>query len=160
VAIVAWVRAVAVIAVSTLRQRLAAAVEALTLPAPWRESRWNADDFPADPGTYAHLAFAVSAPITRYTSIMESYRHKRGADGALVDSEFAVRWTFRLRADRQVADFDAALDAEAVLIKAISGASLVDAHIGQTQARRRVVGDGTWMLGELAVIATHRLPLQ
>ncbi len=150
----------AVIAVSALRQRLAAAVEALTSPSPWRESRWNADDFPADPGTYSHLAFAVAVPITRYSSIMESYRHKRGAEGGLVDTEFSIRWLFRIRADRQVADTDAALDAEAVLIKAIAGTSLVDAHIGQTQARRRFVGDGTWLLGELSVIATHRLAIQ
>jgi len=151
---------VAVIACSTVRQRLAAAVEALTVPAPWRESRWNADDFPADPGTYAHLSFAIGAPILRWNSIMESVRHKRGAEGGLVDGEYTVRWTYRLRADRQVGDFDAALDAEAVLIKAIAGASQVDCHIGQTQARRRVVGDGTWMLGEVSVIATHRLAIQ
>jgi len=151
---------VAVIAVSALRQRVAAAVEALATPSAWRESRWNYNDFPRDPGTYAHLAFAVGAPITRFTTIMESYRHKRGADGGLVDTEFGLRWTFRLRGDRQVGDYDAALDAEAALVQAIAGASLVNAHIGQTQARRSVVGDGAWLLGEVSIVAQHRLALQ
>jgi hypothetical protein len=151
---------VAVIAVSALRQRLAAAVEALTSPSPWRESRWSFDLFPSDPGQYAHLAFAVGAQTTAPDAPQEMIRHKRGADGALVTTSIAIAWTYRLRADRQVADYDAALDAEAVLVRAITGASQVDVHFIPTELRRRVVGDGAWMFGTVSVDAVHRLQIQ
>lgn len=151
---------VAVVAVSALRQRIAAVVEGLATPGPWHESRWNFQDFPRDPGTYAHLSFAVGTPIWRFNSIMESFRAKRGALGGLVDTEFVVRWTYRIRADRQVADLDAALDAEAVLVTALAGVAMTDAHIGISQARRSVVGDGTWMLGEVSLLVQHRIAIQ
>lgn len=150
----------AVIAVSALRQRIAAAVEALTLPAAWRESRWSFDLFPSDPGQYAHLAFAVGVARTAPAAAQEMIRHKRGAEGALVTSEISIAWTYRLRGDRQVADYDSALDAEAVLIRAITGASQVDAHLIPVEMGRRVVGDGSWLLGTMRLDAVHRLQIQ
>lgn len=150
----------AVVTVSALRSRLAAAMEALATPAAWRESRWSFDLFPADPGQYAHLAFAVGTPTTLPTTVMELVRHKRGAEGGQVTTQFQIAWTYRIRADRQVADYGAALDAEAVALKAITGASQVDAHFLVTELARRIVGDGTWLLGTIRLDAIHRISIQ
>jgi len=150
----------AVVAISTLRARIAAALEALTSPAAWRESRWSFDLFPSDPGQYAHLAFAVGAPTTTPTAAMELVRHKRGAEGGQVTTALQVAWVYRIRADRQVADYDSALDAEAVALRAITGASQVDVHFLPVDLTRRIVGDGTWLLGTIRVDAIHRIAIQ
>ena len=150
----------AVVAVATLRARVAAALEALASPAPWRESRWSFDLFPSDPGQYAHLAFAVGAPSTVPTSLSELVRHKRGAEGGQVTTQLRVAWTYRIRADRQVADYDAALAAEAAAVVAVCGTSQVDAHLLPSELSRRIVGDGTWLLGSISIDAIHRLAIQ
>ena len=150
----------ALIAVATLRARIAAALEALTTPAPWRESRWAFDLFPLDPGQYAHLAFAVGAVSTSPTAPMELVRHKRGAEGGQVSTELRVVWAYRIRADRQVADYDSALAAEAVALVAICGTSQTDVHFLPAELSRRMAGDGTWLLGTIRINAIHRIAIQ
>ena len=151
---------VALIAIADTRARVAAAVEALAVPGPWRESRWSWDLFPADPSVYAHLSFAVGVPTTRFAAAGESVRHKRGADGGLVESDLSVRWTYRMRADRQVGDYDAALGAEAALIVALGGVPLTDMHLWIVEMRRELTGDGAWMLGDVRCIVRHRIAVQ
>ena len=125
----------------------------------WHESRWGYDLFPLDPGQYAHLAFSVGAPLTVPTSPIELVAHKRGAAGGEVSSTIGVRWTFRIRADRQVADFDAALAAEAAALVAIGTATSTDVHFMPEELRRTAAGDGTWLVGEITVRAIHRIAL-
>ena len=150
----------AAVSVATLRARIAAVAEALTSPHPWHESRWSWAIFPLDPNTYAHLSFAVGSTTSRFADLSESSRTKRAATGGLVVTDFVVRWTYRLRGDAQVADYDAALNAEQTLITAICGTAQTDAHIMVASMRRDVVGDGGWLLGELAVTAHHRIAIQ
>lgn len=141
-----------------VRQRVAAVVEALASPVAWRESRWSYDLLPvAEPQPAAHLTFAVAIPQTAYDSPLESVRHKRPEGSAAVTSEVAIRWLYRLRADAQVADYDAALTAEQTLLTALSGAALTDLHFSIADVRRSTVGDGAWMLGEVRCIARHRI---
>lgn len=147
----------ATVTVAALRQRLAAVVEALATPSAWRESRWSWIAFPLDPNTYAHLSFAVGATTSRFADLAESSRTKRSATGGLVITDYVVRWTYRLRGDAQVSDTDAALAAEQLLITALCGTAQTDAHVMVSSMRRDVVGDGTWLLGEIAVTAHHRI---
>ena len=150
----------AVVSVATLRARLAAVVEGLTSPSPWHESRWSWVAFPLDPNTYAHLSFSVGSTTSRFADLSESSRVKRAATGGLVITDYLVRWTYRLRGDAQVSDTDGALAAEQLLITALCGVSQTDAHLMVASMRRDVVGDGTWLLGEIAVTAHHRIAIQ
>jgi len=152
---------VSALTVAALRQRVAAAVEALAAPSAWTESRWTYDRFPqAEPSQHAHLAFAVGAPSTVYDSVVESSRTRRGALGGAVTTTIGVRWAFMIRADAAVSDTDAMLAAEAVLLTALPGVSHANLHLNITSATRRGVGDSKWMLGDVLLEARHRLPIQ
>lgn len=149
----------AILSPKAVRQRIAAAVEALS---GWREAKAHSyDTFPGESSQAAHLGFAVGVPSTTFTSGVESSRVRRGAiEGGLVRTEVRVRWTHRTRADGQVDDYDAALDAETTLITTILGVARTDLHVELEGATRGVAGDGTYMLGEVAVVATHRIALE
>lgn len=143
--------------VHDLRERVAAALEAID---GWKESRWAYDLLPlAEPGTYAHLAFAVGVPTVRWPDATESSLRKRGAEGGMVETDLRVRWLHRIRGDAQVADYGDAFDAEAAAYKALIGMSKVGLHLFLVSMSHRIVGDGTWMLGEIQATAIHRLPL-
>ena len=146
----------AVLSVATARQRIAAVLEALP---GWHESRWGYDIFPLDPGQYAHLSFAVGVPDTVPADAIQFVARKCGLNGGVANSSIAIRWTYRLRADRQVADYDAALAAEAAALIAIGTAVSTDVHYMPEELRREVVGDGTWLLGQIRVRATHHMAL-
>lgn len=148
----------AVLAVSALRQRVAAVVSALTSPSQWRESSWAFDAFPADPGRFAHLTFAVGVPQSDFDELEGSRR--RLTTGGLTGTDVVVRWVFRLKADgTAIASYDAALDAEAALVKALMAASRTDLHLGVTRLSRRGAGDGEWLLCETALTAVHQYAL-
>lgn len=144
--------------VAGMRQRVAAALEALvdttTNPAgQWHESRWGYDALPsAEPSTWAHLTFAVAVPVTSYDAPLESRR--REGSGA-VSSQVAVRWVYRIRASSQVTDYDAALAAEQHLVAGLLGADLTDLHLTVTDLARRTV-DG-WLVGEIRAVSRHRI---
>lgn len=145
--------------VPELRQRFATAISALTSPDTWRESAWAYDTFPlAEPGQYAHLAFAVGIPSTSFGPMEGSRR--RLATGGLVESVVGIRWVHHVRGECVVADTDAAYDAEAILVKAISAMSLIDlSSLSVVQLRRQMVGDGTWLLCEATVEVHHQYQL-
>lgn len=146
----------AILTVAAARQRIAAALSAIP---GWHESRWAYDLFPLDPGQYAHLSFAVGAPNTLPTSPIELYAAKRGAAGGECHTMIGIRFTARIRADRQVGDFDSALASEAAALIAVGAAAATDCHFLPEELRRQVVGDGTWFLGEIMIRATHRIAL-
>lgn len=148
----------AVLDVADLRARIAAAVEALAAPSAWKESP-NPALYPRDPGRWAHLSFAVTTPRTLFRSPVESSRLRRGTEGGLVDTTVLVRWVFRLRGDAMVADYDAALDAELVLMKALLGVALTDLHLELVSADRPISPEGEWLIGQVTLTAQHRLSL-
>lgn len=147
--------------VSTVRQRVAAALAACGTPSQWKESRWPYDTFPAaEGGQFAHLAFAVGVVQTDFGSPIESSLTNRGAQGGLVESQVRVRWTFAIRADGAVADVDAAYDAEGQLLMAVLGLEATYLHCYAVGMSRSMVGDGAWMLGEASFNVQHRIALQ
>jgi hypothetical protein len=151
----------ATLSVSDLRQRIAAAVEALASPDAWHQSSWSYDVFPtAEPGTYLHLSFAVGAPRTEFASQAESVRHKRGSDGGAVTTTIGIRWVHRHLADDSVDDYDGALDAEAALLVGVTGAASTDVHVSVLEMSRSLIADGTWILGEMVLSCDHRIAIQ
>lgn len=147
-----------VLEVAAVRQRVAAAVEALVSPAAWRESRLNFEMFPGDPRPDAHLSFAIAVPQTDLGELEGSRR--RLAVGAAAETRLVVRWLYVVKAETAVASTDAALGAESTLTKALLAMSHTDLHLSVTGHRRRFVGDGTWLLTETAVTILHRVALQ
>jgi hypothetical protein len=146
--------------VAAVRARVAAVVEALATPAAWSESRWLWDVLPvAEPSTYAHLHFAVGVAETSMGGI-EGSRVSRGADGAMVTTTVVVRWMYRVRADSAVADYDAMLAAEQVLIVALAGVAMTDLHLRPVAMRRTTIGDGTWSVNDVTLSAVHRIAIQ
>ena len=157
----------AVLGVEEVRQRFAATAEGLVFKGTtgadkqWRQSPAGYDLFPNDSTKYAHLAFAVGAPSTEYTFPKQTYRASRGAeDGAMAVTVIGIRWTYRIRADAQVADYDLALQAEAVLMTALQDTSRESLHYHPTRLTRRGVGDGTYQLFDLLITCTHTVAIQ
>jgi len=78
-----------------------------------------------------------------------------------MSSSVSVRWLHRVRADRQVADYDDALDSELALMAAIAKIDN-DPDLSlrlDSIPSRSIVGDGTYLLGELSFIVLHRYSL-
>lgn len=143
----------AAVSASTVRSRIATVLEALT---GWKESTFAPGLFGRDPQPTMHLAFAVGMP----TSAIPEGQRQRLSEGAFVDSSVSVRWAYRLRGDAQVADYAAALDQEALAIKAVCGASTADGvHYLLSNAIRDDSTEG-WILGTLTFRALHRIALQ
>lgn len=116
---------------------------------------------PMDPGQFAHLAYSVWLPASDFDASRDSSRTQRGGTGGLLRTGLRVRWTYRLRADAAVADYDAALAAEAAVILALTGISALGGlHLAIQGAAREVVGDGAWLMQEISAIATHQIPIQ
>lgn len=150
----------AILSVAEVRRRVAETIEALQTPAQWTESRWPYDAFPeAEPSGFAHLAFAVGTPSTEFTAPHESVGHKRGTAGGRVRTEVGIRWAFQLRSDAIVDRYDAALDAEAVLIKGLVDATLTDMHLTLTDMQRATVAGGAFLLGSVRCVVEHRVAL-
>lgn len=148
----------ATLTVEEIRQRVATVIK--DHDGAWRESPRHYDAFPADPGHFAHKAYAVGAPGTEFESPMESVRHKRGEDGGLVDTQIGVRWTYRIKIDGGVKAYDAMLASEALLLKALTGISLVSMHFWVTSLTRSPTGNHEWLLGQLLCVARHRIAIQ
>jgi len=152
----------ATLAVSAVRQRIAAVVEALASPAAWTESGWPYGAFPAaEPGQDAHLTFAVGVPSTSFATHIETSRTTRAANGGAAHTDVRVAWLFALASDGEVSDVDGALDAEQLLITALVGTAHTSGlHVYVEGATRQVVGDGTYLLGEVRLATTHRIAIQ
>ena len=142
------------LAPSEIRQRIAAAIRTLD---GWTESRWVYDLYPLETSSLAHRSYAVgvssSTPVDR--------DRQRRAVGVLMSSSVSVRWLHRVRADRQVADYDDALDSELALMAAIAKIDN-DPDLSlrlDSIPSRSIVGDGTYLLGELSFIVLHRYSL-
>lgn len=138
---------------STVRSRIAASLEAVT---GWRESTFHPGLFGRDPQPTMHKAFAVGMP----TMALPDAQRQKLTEGAYVVSQVDVRTGHRIRADAQVADYAAALDEEALLIKAVVGTSTADGiHFLFDSAARDDSIEG-WTLGTLRFRAIHRIALQ
>ena len=141
------------LATSDIRRRVADAIRALP---GWTESRWTYDLFPLDTSSLAHHAYAVGVPSS---TPVDRDRQRRA--GALMVTSVAVRWLHRVRADRQVADYDDALDAELDLmaaIMALDGVPDLSVRIDSIPSRA-ITGDGTYLQGDVSLQVMHRYHL-
>ncbi len=153
----------ATLSVSAVRARIAALAEALTTPSNWTESKWPYGAFPAaEPMGSQQLTFAVGIPSSSFDSHIETSRGSRGANGGAAHSDVRIAWLYRIRADAARADYDAALDAEGVLLAAltVSTAHTSGLHISIDGASRALTGDGAYLLGEVRLTAQHRIAIQ
>lgn len=141
------------LSVSDVRQRVAAALEAVPT---WAESRWGLDLLGRDPKFTGNRLFAVGVSDT---SVSPSAQRQKRSEGALVESIVQIRWLWQLRLDDQIASMDEALDGEHSLIVALAGISLDDLHLIFQRAERRVTPEG-WVVGTLQHSARHRINLQ
>lgn len=145
----------AVLSVSTLRQRVQNRISGALSSQGWKPSRYVHDLFGRDTDQITPRAFSVGVMST--TPIGD--RQKLNA-GTYVQTDISVKFAWRLRGDAQLADFDEALTAEEDLLVAVMGTSLSNLHIQLEQIpQRQVAVEGQWFLGELIFRAEHRLPL-
>ncbi len=146
----------AALTVVAIRQRIATALAALS---GWSESRFAPTRFGRDAAQLVHRSFSVE-PSTPASPLAADRRQRRSRGVELV-SPIVVRYAHRLRADAQVADYDAALADEATAIKTVLGVSRADLHlILDSVSTREVSADGAWFLGSLRFNAIHTLALE
>jgi hypothetical protein len=154
------------VTVATVRQRVAAAIEAVTFqPDPtvtamaFHESRWDLVANGAEPQIAGHGAFAVLALATKFGNEVESSQRSRAQLIGLARTDIGVRWLYRLRAAAYVADFDHALDAEARIYQALTHHRSDGLRVSVLEMRREVIGDGTWLRGEVVVRTDHQIEI-
>lgn len=135
---------------STMRQAITAAIEGLS---GWSVSRFAPELFGRDVDQLQHHAFAVAVPDT---SDHPRDGRQRVTEGLLVTSTVSVSWAHRLRGDAQVADYDAALDAEQDLVGAVRAISAK--HVLVQRMTRKAVPEG-WVLGTATFQVIHRYAL-
>ena len=126
---------------SAIRQAIAAAVA--TANAGLRESPWVSDGPMRDPQPALDLAYSVTVPTTEPVEA----RRFRGDDGVRCRTTVRVRVLVTLRQDDPVADYDGALDLEALVCGAVAAMVCTD-HTAPALQRcdRQPVGDDTGVL--------------
>lgn len=122
--------------VAEIRGLVTAAIAALD---GWAVSRFAPEYFGRDADQLMHHAFAVGAPAT------EPRDPRQGlTEGMLCTTTVEVQWAHRLRGDAQSADYDAALNAEQDLVKAVVGVS--SQHVLVVRLTRSAKLEG-WVIG-------------
>lgn len=148
------------LAVSAVRQRVATAIGALS---GWRQSRYSPSVFGFDTGGGAgilHHSFSVEAQGFGPSPTLPRQR-ERLSEGVRIRTNLVVQFAHRLRADNQVADYDAGLDAIETIIQTVMGVSLVNLHIALDSVRPPLTSpSGEYLLAELRFVADHRIALQ
>lgn len=139
----------------TLRQRTAAALTAALAGSGWQESSDSYDTFGAGDGERLHLSFAVGVPST---VAVVGDRQIRTV-GAWSTSRVGVKWAYNLSALDQVVSYDAGLEAEADVLKAVLAALTSIGVRLVYESGNRAVDDQGWMMGTIVFRAPHHLPL-
>lgn len=129
----------------------------------WRESRHPYDLLTPgalpDGRQIEHHAYAVGVLRTRFS---ESSRQRPQAT-TLVTSTVGVRWAHRLRSDSPPTDgdYDAALDAQVDMVKAVRAMVETQGQQGRILAvSQSVAPDGIAAFGELEAEIVHHYALQ
>lgn len=153
---------VAAVAVETVRQRVATALEAVS---GWTASTYLGELWPTANmlGLTPHKRFAVSAPSTSTIGRRETEKTRNRPGGSAVMTRLDVRWMYRIRADAQVSDYDAALTAERTLATAaVSDPSGTDVRYILSSCARTVQPDGeaAFVDGLISIDAFHQLDLE
>ena len=141
------------IAPDTIRARVAARIGLLS---GYKQSRWVLDLFGTDSNHVMHHAFAVGLGSTRAQGAARSRRH----GGTLVTTQVIIKWAHRIRADAQVADYDAALQSEQDVIESMQGVALTDIISLELNSitQRQVAPSGDWFLSSVLYDVQHFYP--
>ena len=142
------------IAVKTIRQRVATAVDAAT---GFSEAKAPLGVFPRDPASVLHLRFAVGCPRT--TTIQG---RQRPTEGALCRTEVVVTFAHRIKPKDQVASYDDCLDSEASIIAAVMAdtGTLTELQLKYESTTERSVDQaGEWYIGSVAFSSLHTIAL-
>jgi len=142
-------------AVSTIRARLAAAIDAVS---GFAESRYVYDLFGSDSRHIMHKAFAVGANQTTAKPQARARRHS----GQWATTTFAVKFAVRIRADAQVADYDAALNLEEDVVQAalaMAQTNITSIELASVPSRT-VSPEGEWFLGQVVFSVVHLYPTE
>ena len=153
---------VAAVAVETVRQRVATALEAVS---GWSASTYLGELWPTANmlGTTPHKRFSVSAPSTSMVGRRETDLARNRPGGSAVVTRLSVQWMYRIRADAQVTDYDAALTAERTLAAAaVSDPTGTDVRWVLTTLTRTLQSDGeaSFVAGLFTIDALHQLNLE
>ena len=140
------------LSVATMRQRLAAHITSTV--ADWSQSTWLFDQIPELPSHNGmHQRFAIGVETTDYTVTDD---RQRSGGTTYVHTLVTVRWGYVLQTGNEVASFDAALDAEQLLVQAIrSCAGSAGPSVSIQETSRVLVGENTWVLGDIICISHH-----
>jgi hypothetical protein len=140
--------------VAALRARIESAVDAA---AGFTKSRFSPAAFAQDVRQLAHGAFSVGAPQT--DPHRAEVRQIRAA-GAMVNTIIEVKFSANHRADNQVSDYDTGLALEALMIKAVVGASLAGLHVVYVDSVRDTTPDAEFWLSTSRFRCIHRIDLE
>ena len=140
--------------VKALRQRIEAALSAV---AGFTLSPLVLDNFARSPESVMHRGFAVGVPVSRWTT----NGRQRVTVGSLDETTITVRFAYKIKPKAQNASYDAALDDERSLIKAVVGMSRVNVTgLVYDNTRRAVLDSGEWVVIDVAFSAQHLSPLE
>lgn len=129
---------------------------------PWHLSRRAYDEMDRgaarDPIDVAHQSYAVATPRT----IIQAGRQRRDLPQH-VGTQVHVRWLYRLRPEDHDGDYADALDAEAVLLRAVLATPpdpQLLVQLDEGPSRRTLAPDtGGYVLGEMHFVVYHGLAL-
>lgn len=142
---------------STIRQRIAAAVHAALSGDGWRQSVFVPAASMLDAQGASSRVYCVEVPETEV--IDPRHRSGGGAEGTYVQTTVKVRALCRIRADRQVQDYDGSLDLEDSLTSAIGSADWTGCTpISFERITRQLAGDGAYLVVEVTGSVRHRTP--
>lgn len=145
----------ATLAVSTVRSRVAAAIEAAS---GWTEAHQTWERFASNTRHDLHKGFTVAVTDTVPGPAQD--RQKQATRATLVTSTVSVRWGYRVRADAAPSDTGSAYDAEAEMVQAVLGISRTDLHVIYAGSPVRDTSSGDWLIGESRFRVLHRIDLE
>lgn len=146
-----------------VRNRIQAQISSELGASGWRLSPFIFDTFDLTPRDIWHLGYAVGLgqSVPSASDRRQKHAGSSAVTGVMVETLVRVRFGHQVRADNQIADEGAALNAELALAAAVMGIA-GDTGMRVTLARvaeRITGGDGTQFRGELQFAAWHRYAL-
>jgi hypothetical protein len=140
---------------ASIQERVSEGVLTALESGDWTTSPYAYDLMEQNARTLLHKSYAVGLGTTEPAAL----DRQRRSDGILCTTEVLVKHAQRIRGDAQVADYQAALTEEASLIGAVLRvAGIPELRLLFRGVRgRRVVGDGTVYIGDLAFEVLHTL---
>lgn len=143
----------------TIRQIRATVVDALgdalgALTPPWHLSRHGfrgMERAARDGADIAHLSYAVATPST----VLHAGRQRRDVP-VHTGTALHVRWLYFLRPEDLDESYADALDAEALLLRAVLAVhDGLQVQVTDGATRREIDVGGTWVLGEIRFVVHH-----